>query len=71
MTATRLETTASVSLDKADGGFAITAVHLTLVATIPGASEEAFKAAAMRAKEGCPVSKLLKANITMDARLQA
>jgi osmotically inducible protein OsmC len=71
MTATRLETTASVSLDKADGGFAITAVHLTLVATIPGASEEAFKAAAIRAKEGCPVSKLLKANITMDARLQA
>jgi osmotically inducible protein OsmC len=71
MTATRLETTASVSLDKADGGFAITAVHLTLVATIPGASEEAFKAAAMRAKEGCPVSKLLKATITMDARLQA
>jgi osmotically inducible protein OsmC len=71
MTATKLETTASVSLDKADGGFAITAVHLTLVATIPGASEEAFKAAAMRAKEGCPVSKLLKANITMDARLQA
>jgi osmotically inducible protein OsmC len=71
MTATRLETTASVSLDKADGGFAITAVHLTLVATIPGASEDAFKAAAMRAKEGCPVSKLLKANITMDARLQA
>jgi osmotically inducible protein OsmC len=71
MTATRLETTASVSLDKADGGFAITAVHLTLVATIPGASEEVFKAAAMRAKEGCPVSKLLKATITMDARLQA
>jgi osmotically inducible protein OsmC len=71
MTATKLETTASVSLDKADGGFAITAVHLTLVATIPGASEEAFKAAAMRAKEGCPVSKLLKATITMDARLQA
>ena len=71
MTATRLETTASVSLDKADGGFAITAVHLTLVASIPGASEEAFKAAAIRAKEGCPVSKLLKANITMDARLQA
>jgi osmotically inducible protein OsmC len=70
MTATRLETTAQVSLDKAEGGFAITAVHLTLVATIPGATEDAFKAAAMKAKEGCPVSKLLKANITLDARLQ-
>jgi osmotically inducible protein OsmC len=70
MTATRLETTAQVSLDKVEGGFAITAVHLTLVATIPGATEDAFKAAAMKAKEGCPVSKLLKANITLDARLQ-
>ncbi|GAB3427163.1 OsmC family protein [Massilia solisilvae] len=72
MTATRLETTATVSLDKADGGFAITAVHLALVASIPGATEEAFQAAALKAKEGCPVSKLLKgANITMDAKLQA
>jgi osmotically inducible protein OsmC len=70
MTATRLETKAQVSLDKADGGFAITAVHLDVVATIPGASEEAFKAAATKAKEGCPVSKLLNASITMDARLQ-
>jgi osmotically inducible protein OsmC len=70
MTATRLETTAKVSLDKADGGFAITAVQLTLVATIPGATDEAFQAAAAKAKEGCPVSKLLKANITLDARLQ-
>ncbi|GAB3406155.1 OsmC family protein [Massilia agilis] len=72
MTATRLETTATVSLDKADGGFAITAVHLALVASIPGATDEAFQAAALKAKEGCPVSKLLKgANITMDAKLQA
>lgn len=72
MTATRLETTATVSLDKADGGFAITAVHLALVASIPGATEQAFQAAALKAKEGCPVSKLLKgANITMDAKLQA
>jgi osmotically inducible protein OsmC len=71
MTAQKLETTATVSLDKADGGFAIPAVHLELVATIPGASEAAFQEAARKAKEGCPVSKLFNANITLDAKLQA
>jgi osmotically inducible protein OsmC len=71
MTAKRLETKATVTLEKADGGFSITAVHLDLVAEIPGASKEAFEAAAKRAKENCPVSKLLNANITMDARLQS
>ena len=71
MTAQKLETTATVSLDKVDGGFAIPAVHLELVATIPGASEEAFQEAARKAKEGCPVSKLFNANITLDAKLQA
>ena len=71
MTAQKLETTATVSLDKVDGGFAIPAVHLDLVATIPGASEEAFQEAARKAKEGCPVSKLFNANITLDAKLQA
>jgi osmotically inducible protein OsmC len=68
--ATRLETTASVSLDKADGGFEIPAIHLTVVAQVPGATEEAFQAAAKAAEEGCPVSKLFKANITLDAKLQ-
>lgn len=68
--ATRLETTASVSLEKADGGFEIPAIHLALVAQVPGATEEAFQAAAKAAKEGCPVSKLFKANITLDAKLQ-
>ncbi|WP_197065321.1 OsmC family protein [Massilia sp. 9096] len=71
MTAEKLETTATVSLDKVEGGFAINAVHLDLVATIPGASEEAFQEAAHKAKEGCPVSKLFNANITLDAKLQA
>jgi lipoyl-dependent peroxiredoxin len=71
MTAQNLETSATVSLDKADGGFAITAVHLDLVATIPGANEEAFQEAARKAKEGCPVSKLFNATITLDAKLQA
>ena len=71
MTASKLMTTATVSLDKVDDGFTISAVHLTLVATIPGANQEAFEAAALKAKQNCPVSKLLNAAITLDARLEA
>ncbi|WP_426077780.1 OsmC family protein [Janthinobacterium sp. PSPC3-1] len=68
--ATALKTTAQVSLDKVDGEYAITAIHLTLVATIPGATDEVFQDVALRAKLGCPVSKLLVANITLDATLE-
>ncbi|MFD2367035.1 OsmC family protein [Pseudoduganella sp. GCM10020061] len=71
MTATRLSTKATVSLEKSDGGFTITAVHLELDAEIPGADQAKFDAAVKDAKENCPVSKLLKANITLDAKLQA
>ncbi len=71
MTAEKLSTTATVTLDKVEGGFSISAVHLTLIAKIPGANQEAFDAAALRAKENCPVSKLLNATITLDARLEA
>jgi osmotically inducible protein OsmC len=70
LTAQRLQTTATVSLDKADGGFAITAVHLELVATIPGVDQQKFEAIARDAKENCPVSKVLNANITLDAKLE-
>ncbi|NRR29140.1 OsmC family protein [Oxalobacteraceae bacterium] len=70
MTAKELRTTATVTLDKVDGDYTITEVHLNLVAHIPGASQEAFEAAALKAKEGCPVSKLLNAHITLDARLE-
>ena len=59
MTAQELRTTATVSMEKVEGGFSITAVHLDLVAKIPGASQEAFDKAANTAKENCPVSKLL------------
>jgi osmotically inducible protein OsmC len=69
LTAERMETTAEVTLDKVDDGFAITAVHLTLTAKIPGASEAQFKELTAKAKAGCPVSKLLKADISLDARL--
>lgn len=70
MTAKQMNTTATVSLEKVEGGFAITAVHLTLVASIPGANKEAFEAAALKAKQNCPVSKLFNAAITLDARLE-
>jgi osmotically inducible protein OsmC len=71
LVAERMETSAEVTLDKVDDGFAITAVHLTLNAKIPGASEAQFKELTQKAKAGCPVSKLLKANISLDARLES
>ena len=70
MTAEELRTTATVSMEKVEGGFSITAVHLDLVAKIPGASQEAFDKAANTAKENCPVSKLLNADITLTSRLE-
>ena len=66
-----METKAEVTLDKVDDGFAITAVHLTLEARIPGADQAKFEELAGKAKAGCPVSKLLNATITLDARLLA
>lgn len=65
----KIDTSASVKLEKADGGFAITAVHLTVQAKVPGASNQQFEELAAKAKAGCPVSKLLKADISMDASL--
>jgi osmotically inducible protein OsmC len=70
MTAQSLNVTATVSLDKVGEGFAITAVHLDLTARIPGADKAAFETAAQGAKQNCPVSKLLNATITMDAKLE-
>jgi lipoyl-dependent peroxiredoxin len=71
MKAENIATQAAVTLDKVDGGYAITAVHLDVAARIPGADPAAFDKAAQAAKQGCPVSKVLNAQITMDARLEA
>ena len=71
LTAERIQTSAAVTLDKVGDGFAITAVHLDLVAKVPGADPKAFETAAAQAKEGCPVSKVLNAKITLDARLES
>jgi osmotically inducible protein OsmC len=71
LTAESIRTTASVYLEKTDSGFAITKVHLDVTAKVPGADNAAFETAANNAKAGCPVSKLLKAEITMEARLES
>lgn len=67
--AERMETTAEVTLEQVEGGFAISSSHLTLTAKIPGADDANFQKLAAAAKAGCPVSKLLKAEITLDAKL--
>ena len=71
MTAESIDTHAEVTLDKVDGGFSITAVHLKLTAKIPGADRAAFEKAVETAKTGCPVSKVLNAQITLEATLEA
>ena len=70
MRADEIRTTAAVTLEKTDAGFAITKVHLDVSARVPDADAAAFETAANNAKAGCPVSRLLKAEITMDARLE-
>jgi osmotically inducible protein OsmC len=69
LTPESISTSATLTMDKLDAGWTITAVHLDVVAKVPGASTEAFNTAAQNAKAGCPVSKVLSAKITMDAKL--
>ena len=69
LTAERMDTRAEVTLDKDGDGYSITAVHLTLQAKIPGADQATFDALTAKAKAGCPVSKLLNAQITLEATL--
>jgi lipoyl-dependent peroxiredoxin len=69
LTPESISTSATLTMDKLDAGWSITAVHLDVVAKVPGASSEAFNTAAQNAKAGCPVSKVLNAKITMDAKL--
>jgi len=70
LTAERINTTAAVTLEKTDAGFTITKIHLDVLAKVPSATEEQFQTAAGNAKAGCPVSRLLKAEITMTATLE-
>lgn len=68
--ARQIDTDAEVILDSQDDGFAITAVHLTVVASIPGLDADTFSALAEKTKSECPVSKLLNAEITLKAELR-
>lgn len=70
ITAQKLETTATITLEKLPDGFAITKSHLDLVAQIPGADRAKFDTAVKAAETGCPVSKLFKAAISVSARLE-
>ncbi len=69
MTAEAIDTKASLTLEKTDAGFTVTAIHLDVAVKIPGADQAKFDEAAQNAKKGCPISRLLNTNITMDAKL--
>lgn len=66
-----IHTTATITMDKTDAGWTVTESHLDVAAKVPGVDPAKFTAAANAAKAGCPISRLLKANVTMDARLEA
>ena len=65
----RIDAEATVSLEQQDDGFAITGIHLNVAGVVPGADADAFDKAANEAKSGCPVSKALSPEITLEARL--
>jgi osmotically inducible protein OsmC len=69
-TAETIRTTAAVTLEKLDAGWTISKIHLDVTAKVPGISTSAFDAAAASAKANCPVSRLLKAEISMAAKLE-
>ena len=71
LTPENVSTSATVTLDPVEGGFAVTKIHLDCTAKVPGASQEAFDEAANGAKTGCPISKLMNAEITLNATLES
>ena len=66
-----IHTTATITMDKTDAGFTVTESHLDVTARIPGVDHGKFTAAANAAKAGCPISRLLKANVTMEGKLES
>ncbi|MBU2358205.1 MAG: OsmC family peroxiredoxin [Alphaproteobacteria bacterium] len=68
-TADNIDSKSTVHLEEVDGGFAVTKAHIEVTATIPGISEDEFMDVARATEKGCPISKLLNAEITMDAKL--
>jgi osmotically inducible protein OsmC len=69
MTAESIDTKASLTFEKTEAGFTVTGIHLDVTVKIPGADKAKFDEAAQNAKKGCPISRLLNTNITMDAKL--
>lgn len=67
--AERIDASAKVTLEEVEGGFAVTKVHLDVSAQIPGIDAAAFQEVAEATKKNCPISKLLTAEITLDAKL--
>ena len=65
-----IQTTATISLEKTDGGFSVTESHLDVAVKVPGADKAKVLEVANVAKAGCPISRLLNAKITMDARVE-
>jgi lipoyl-dependent peroxiredoxin len=66
----RINTTATLTMEKTDAGFTVTSIHLDVTAKVPGADAAAFDTAANNAKKGCPISRLLNTEITMEAKLE-
>jgi lipoyl-dependent peroxiredoxin len=71
LTVGEIRTTATVTMEKLEAGFTLTAVHLDVAVKSPGADQAKFDQAAANAKTGCPISRVLNATITMDAKLES
>lgn len=70
MTAESIRTTCTITLEKTDAGFTVTESHLDVTVKIPGGDKAKFETAANNAKAGCPISRLLNAKVSMDAKLE-
>jgi osmotically inducible protein OsmC len=70
LTVGEIRTTATVTMEKLEAGWTLTEVHLDVAVKSPGADRAAFQTAANNAKTGCPISRVLNARISMDARLE-
>lgn len=71
MTPESIRTNAKLTMEKLEAGWTVTAIHLDVTAKIPGGDKAKFETAAANAKAGCPISRLLNAKITMDAKLES
>jgi osmotically inducible protein OsmC len=70
LVAEQLSTTATVTMEKLDAGWAVTGIHLEVKGKVPKADSAAWEKATTAAKTGCPISRLLNTTITMDAKLE-